>query len=126
MPFMKLILISSLALLGIGASASAPRKPARVLACNLGTLTPAQRANHAESTGRLLRSATRRELADGYLFTVDRRQVGVAELSEWVANESRCCPSLDFHLDLPASGPLTLRLDGGIDVKKFLAAEMGL
>ena len=28
--------------------------------------------------------------------------------------------------ELPASGPLTLRLDGGADVKAFLAAEMGL
>ena len=26
---------------------------------------------------------------------------------------------------LPAFGPLTLRLDGGADVKEFIAAELG-
>ena len=47
-------------------------------------------------------------------------------LAEWVAGESRCCPAVDFHVELPAFGALTLRLDGGVDVKEFIAAELGL
>ena len=52
--------------------------------------------------------------------------ISVPELAEWVADESRCCPAVDFHIELPAFGPLTLRLDGGKDVKKFIATELGL
>ena len=98
----------------------------RTLACNMNALTEDQRTRHIALTKRLLAHATRTDLPDGYTFTVDREQVSVAELAEWVAGESRCCPALDFHAELPAFGPLTLRLDGGADVKAFIAAELGL
>lgn len=98
----------------------------RTLACNLGALTPAQRTRHTAMTLRLLQSAKRDELEDGYRFSVGREIVSIAELAEWVADEACCCPALDFHLDLPASGPLTLRLDGGAGVKAFLAAALRL
>jgi hypothetical protein len=98
----------------------------RELACNMNALTTDQRARHAAVTRRLLQHATRTELADGYLFSVDRADISVAELAEWVADESRCCPAVDFHVELPAFGPLTLRLDGGEDVKEFIAAELEL
>ncbi|HEX8408635.1 MAG TPA: hypothetical protein VF883_07215 [Thermoanaerobaculia bacterium] len=100
--------------------------PQRVLVCNLGALTPEQRARHAAMTRRLLEHARREDLADGYVFTIDREHLPVADLAEWVADESRCCPAVDFHVELPAFGPLTLRLDGGADVKEFMAAELGL
>jgi len=121
----KRILLSSLALLTIAVGA-AETAGGRVLACNMKALTSEQRTQHLALSVRLLKVAKRTELKDGYLFTVDREKVSVAELAEWVANESRCCPAVDYHLELPASGPLTLRLDGGVDVKEFLAAEMGL
>jgi hypothetical protein len=101
-------------------------QPRRVLACDMSALTAEQRTRHAEATRRLLQHATREDLADGFVFTVDRAHVPVAELAEWVADESRCCPAVDFHVELPAFGPLTLRLDGGADVKEFIAAELGL
>ncbi|MDP9360130.1 MAG: hypothetical protein M3P29_01630 [Acidobacteriota bacterium] len=77
-------------------------------------------------TEHLLKTAKRTDLKEGYLFTIAREQVAVPDLAEWVADEARCCPAVDFHLELPASGSLTLRLDGGADVKAFLAAELGL
>jgi len=98
----------------------------RLLVCNLGALTPEQRERHAAVTRRLLEHAQRSDLPDGYVFTVDRAHVPVAELAEWVADESRCCPAVDFAVALPAAGPLTLTLHGGADVKEFLAAELGL
>ncbi|HKR64655.1 MAG TPA: hypothetical protein VJZ00_13065 [Thermoanaerobaculia bacterium] len=126
MRFLKLIALSSLALLGITAGAAEPVKPQRILACNMNALTKEQRARHETVTKRLLEHATRKDLADGYVFTIDPSRVSVAELAEWVADESRCCPAVDFHVELPAFGPLTLRLDGGADVKQFIAAELGL
>ena len=100
--------------------------PQRVLACNMNALTAEQRARHETMTARLLRLAGREDLDDGYRFTVDRTDISVAELAEWVADESRCCPALDFHVELPAFGPLALRIDGGADVKAFIAAELRL
>ena len=126
MRFLKLVVLSSLALLGITAGAAEVRKPQRILACNMNALTKEQRTRHEAVTRRLLAQATRNDLADGYAFTIDRAHISVAELAEWVADESRCCPALDFHVELPAFGPLTLRLDGGADVKAFIAAELGL
>ena len=99
MSIRRLILLSSLTLLGITAGAAETRT-ARVLACNMGALTPAQRTRHREMTERLLTIAKRTELQDGYLFTVDRAKVSVPDLAEWVANEARCCPAVDFHLEL--------------------------
>lgn len=92
----------------------------------MNALTGEQRARHVAMTRRLLEHATREALPDGYVFTVDRQRVSPADLAEWVADESRCCPAVDFHLELPAFGPLTLRMDGGADVKEFVAAELGL
>jgi hypothetical protein len=101
-------------------------RPQRVLACDMSALTKEQRARHEAATRRLLDHSTRTELADGYVLTIDRAHLSVAELAEWVADESRCCPAVDFHVELPAFGPLTLRMDGGPDVKEFIAAELGL
>lgn len=98
----------------------------RVLACNMNALSAEQRARHADVTKRLLEAATRTEAIDAYIFRVDRQWISVAELAEWVADESRCCPAVDFQVELPAFGPLTLRLGGGADVKAFMAAELHL
>ena len=126
MRFLKLVALTSLVLLGITAAVAEVAKPQRVLACNMNALTKEQRTRHEAVTKRLIEHATRKELADGYLFTIDRAHISVAELAEWVADESRCCPAVDFHVELPAFGPLTLRLHGGADVKQFIAAELGL
>lgn len=126
MRFLKLIALSSLALLGITTAAAEVQKPQRILACNMNALTKEQRTRHEAVTKRLLQHATRKDLAEGYLFTIDRAHVSVADLAEWVADESRCCPAVDFRVELPAFGPLTLRMDGGADVKQFIAAELGL
>jgi hypothetical protein len=126
MRFTKLIALSSLALFGITATFAEGTKRERVLACNMNALTKEQRIAHTALTKVLLQHSTRKELHDGYEFTVDADHVSVTQLAGWVADESRCCPSVDFHLELPASGPLTLRLDGGIEVKEFIAAELGL
>jgi hypothetical protein len=126
MRFLKLTALASLALLGVTATVAELQKPQRVLACNMNALSKEQRTRHTAVTRRLLEHATRKDLADGFLFTIERAHISVAELAEWVADESRCCPAVDFHVELPAFGPLILRMDGGADVKEFIAAEIGL
>lgn len=122
----RLIALSSFALLAITAGTAETCNPRGVLACKLGALTPVQRTRHTEMTRSLLKEAKRTELRNGYLFTIDRDKVSAADLAEWTADEARCCPFLDFRLDLPAQGPLQIRLEGGRDVKAFLAHELGL
>ena len=119
------ILISSLTLLGI-TSSNCDAVKERVLACNMNALSREQRARQVGTTAKLIAVAKRTETKDAYILTVDRARVSPAELAEWVANETRCCPAVDFQLDLPASGPLTVRLGGGPEVKAFLASELNL
>jgi arsenate reductase len=102
------------------------REFARPLVCDMSAFTPEQRARHLAATRVLVTKATRTELDDGYAFTIDRNELSPAELGEWVADEWRCCPALDFHVELPAVGPLTLRIAGGANVKPFIAAELAL
>lgn len=98
----------------------------RVLVCDMSAFTAEERRLHEAATHRLLEHARIIELADGYVFTIDREHSSPADVARWVADESRCCPAVDFHVELPYDGPLTLRLDGGPDVKQFIAAELGL
>ena len=98
----------------------------RVLACDMSALTREQRTRHVETTKKLLQLATRRDLDEGFVFTIEREQFSAPELAEWVADEARCCPAVDFSLKLPFDGPFTLRLSGGEDVKRFIAAELGI
>lgn len=98
----------------------------RLLVCNMNALTAAQRTRHEAATARLMKVARRTDLDEGYLFTFERGAVTAPDLAEWVSDEARCCPAVDFHLSLPVEGPFTLRMDGGSDVKQFLAAELGL
>lgn len=116
---------SALTVIGMTGGVSGVTSPKRLLACNMNVFTPEERAAHAALTRRLL-EARREELPDGYRFMMEREHISVPELAEWVASEARCCPAVDFHLELPAFGPLVLRLDGGEDVKAFVAAELGL
>ena len=127
MSLIKRFALASLAILGITATVGPMvGEGKRLLACNMGALSKEQRAQHMAMTRRLLESAKREEVAGGYLFTIDRSRVSGPDVAEWVANEARCCPGVDFHLRLPAEGPLTLRIDGGDDVKAFLAGELRL
>jgi hypothetical protein len=103
MRFLKLVALSSLVLLGVTPAAGEVQTPQRILACNMNALTKDQRARHEAVTKGLLQHATRKDLADGYLFTIDPAHISVAELAEWVADESRCCPALVSTSSFPRS-----------------------
>src|SRR5260221_14120268 len=96
--------------------------------CNVKALNAEERKRHAELTGKLL--AKRREVVEmekGYEFQYAPEDVSVAEVAEWVAAESKCCPFFDFHIDLEQQGRLVcLRLTGGTSIKTFIRSEFRL
>ena len=96
--------------------------------CNIKALNPAERARHKQLTEKL--NAQRKEIVEtekGYEFQYSPADVSLAELAEWVAAESKCCPFFDFHIDLEREGKLVcLRLTGEEGVKAFIRAEFGV
>ena len=96
--------------------------------CNAKALNVEERKRHEELTRKLL--AKHREVIEtekGYEFQYTPEDVSVAEVAEWVAAESKCCPFFDFHIDLEEQGRLVcLRLTGGANIKTFIRSEFGL
>jgi len=93
--------------------------------CNIKALTPEERAHHKQLGDKLM--AARRETVEmdrGYEFQFSPKDVTLAELADWVVNESKCCPFFDFHIDLENEGKLVcLRLTGEEGIKQFIRAE---
>jgi len=107
------------------------------LACDVNALTAPQRERH-RALGDRLHSAVvgRVELANGYTLVLDLGRLPadsagapfcVVEVAEWVDLEARCCPFLDFGIEVSERGrTVKLRLTGGKGVKAFLRSELGL
>jgi hypothetical protein len=93
--------------------------------CNIKALTPEERAHHKQLGDKLM--AARKEIVEmekGYEFQFSPKDVTLAELADWVVNESKCCPFFDFHIDLEKEGKLIcLRLTGEEGIKQFIRAE---
>lgn len=118
---------------GAGAqNSAAPRSKEKDMAttqskfyCNIKALTPEERAHHTQLTEKLL--AARKEIvetAKGYEFQFSPKSISLAELADFVAAESKCCPFFDFHIDLEGEGSLLcLRLTGEEGIKAFIRAE---
>lgn len=94
-------------------------------ACNAKALTPTERAHHKQLSEKLL--AARKAIVEtrkGYEFQYDPSTVSIAELADWVVAEGKCCPFLDFHIDLEQEGKLAcLRLTGREGTKAFIRDE---
>jgi hypothetical protein len=109
-----------------GSPASATEQTAvGKLMCNINALSPTDRAIHQRLTKRLI--AARTAVVDypkGYEFQYRPSDVSVAELAGWVANEAKCCPFFDFHIDLEQQGKLVcLRLTGNEEIKDLIREE---
>jgi hypothetical protein len=104
------------------------------LVCNVSALSPAQRTRHTALSDKIRQAAAgRTELPNGYAIALDFSRLPldaegepfcVVELAQWVDLESRCCPFLEFGIDVRSEGgSVSLRLTGGPGVKEFLAKE---
>jgi hypothetical protein len=93
--------------------------------CNIKALRPVERAQHKQLSEKLM--AERKEILEtekGYEFQYSPADISLAELAEWVAAESKCCPFFDFHIDVEREGKLLcLRLTGEEGIKAFIRAE---
>ena len=118
-----------------GAPGSAPA--AEPLACNLAALTPSERDRHQVLAEKLAKAVVgQAELVNGYELTLDLARLPadaqgsafcVVEVAQWVDLEARCCPFLDFGIDVKGKGGVVkLRLTGGKNVKAFLEEELAL
>jgi len=95
------------------------------IACNLNAINHGERQRLYALLDKLTVSAGRRqELPNGYGYDVDRKKMSFAEVAEWITLESRCCPFLNFTVELPTEGNLRFQLTGGAGVKEFVAEEM--
>ena len=96
--------------------------------CNTKALTPEERAHHKQLGDKLM--AARKAIVEtekGYEFQFGPQDATLAELADWVVNESKCCPFFDFHIDLENEGKLIcLRLTGEEGIKQFIRAEFNL
>ena len=119
------------------AVAPAAARAAEPLVCNLHALSDAERDRH-HALGEKLMSAVVKvsELPDGYALALDLKKLPadaqglpwcVVEVAQWAELESRCCPFLNFGIDLRGKdGVVTLRLTGGEGVKEFVKDELGV
>ena len=67
------------------------------------------------------------ELSDGYAFSLLPEPYMLSVLAELISLESKCCPFLNFTLEVTRGGhSITLRLTGGEGVKEVVRAEFHL
>jgi hypothetical protein len=94
-----------------------------VLACNLKAISAVQRPRYNNLVSRL-RAAMRdrRELPDGYSYSLDVAKITEPEVSEWITMERLCCPFLIFQLDV-AGEVLRLTMRGPDGAKAVLREE---
>lgn len=97
------------------------------IACNLAALTDSARLRHLELARRLKAAiANVHEIEEGFRFEV-RPTMSASELLEWIDGERRCCPFLDFQLNLGREGgQRQLQLTGREGVKPLLVSEFAL
>ena len=93
--------------------------------CNLKALSMKERARHMQLTYEIERARVETvEMANGFAFRFQDGTVSLAELAEWVAAETKCCPFFDFDIEQQAdNGPLWLKLRGKEGAKAFMRGE---
>jgi hypothetical protein len=94
-----------------------------VLACNIKAISVAESPRYNALISRL-RSAMRdrRELPDGYRYTLDSETISLPEIAEWITMERLCCPFLSFQLEV-VGGDTRLGMRGPDGAKAILEVE---
>ena len=94
-----------------------------VLACNILAISAVQRPRYDDLVSRLRAAMSdRRELPDGYSYSLDSAKISLQEVSEWIAMERLCCPFLTFQLD-GAGKDWRLTMRGADGAKAVLREE---
>lgn len=98
-----------------------------IFVCDLTALNLEQRERYAVVLQEMQQSLQEvREVANGYAFRYPGETSVLLLLAEFIRMESRCCPFLEFTLNVKTEfGPAWLTLTGPKGVKEFLRAELG-
>jgi hypothetical protein len=93
------------------------------IACDLDAIAAADRPRYNELRAMLRPAAVgKRDLPDGISIQISTERMALAQVAEWISFERKCCPFLEFRIDVaPESGPVWVSLTGRAGVKEFLA-----
>jgi hypothetical protein len=94
-------------------------------ACNMNAMTKKERSRY-DLLRQKLESAVAAviELENGYTFQLRRGALSLAEITEWVDYEQKCCPFFGLGVATgPEPGPTGLRITGRAGVKQFIRME---
>jgi hypothetical protein len=97
------------------------------IACNMAVFTPEEREKHIHTTIQLFQTVQDiQEAENGYEFIFPRPEgsENIVQFAEFIYNERRCCPFLEFTLKIePKDNPISLLLTGPEGTKDFLQEE---
>jgi hypothetical protein len=97
------------------------------LICNMSVFTPVERENHIRTTAQLFQTVLDiHEVGDGYefIFPNSNGLENLTRFAEFIFNEGRCCPFLEFTLRIaPNDGSTSLLLTGPEGTQEFLHEE---
>ena len=98
------------------------------LCCDMTAMSGSERERYGELRARLEGAIEEtRELENGFAFRWPSDVVSLVEIAEFVEQERKCCPFLDFEIAVERErGPVWLKMTGQEGVKTFLRAEFGV
>jgi hypothetical protein len=95
--------------------------------CNMDVFTQLERENHVQNTVRLFQTVEDIHDAENgfvFLFPQTNSSENISRFAEFIFNERRCCPFLEFTLKVaPNDGPISLLLSGPEGTREFLHEE---
>jgi hypothetical protein len=108
-PLLLLIVTLSSLVLTACKTPKTPNSGVAVLpaSCTLLAMSPEDRATHERRLERLIKAASMQKATDdGFIFTVDLRQMPFEDLEPWMTNEQKCCSFLKMTYRVLESGLL--------------------
>ena len=97
------------------------------IVCNMDVFTPDERENHIRSTTRLFQTVqVIQDAENGYefIFPNPTGSNNISRCAEFIFNERRCCPFLEFTLKISSKDqPISLALTGPEGTQEFLREE---
>lgn len=100
--------------------------PPFALHCDMTVFSPEERTQHLATITQMLSAVQEvRPMLNGYTLRFRPETNVLHLLAHFIDGERRCCPFLNFQLEMEPTGPLWLRLTGSGDVKEFLRMEFG-
>lgn len=96
------------------------------LACDMTVFTATERESHIQNTLQLYRTVQAiSETPDGFEF-IFPGDTNLSTVVEFISNERKCCPFLEFSLSVTTVGePMSLALTGPDGTGDFLREEFG-